>query len=64
MPRPNQKMFVHSYIFQKSIKNNLTKFLILSKLFANFDFTIVNVSKFSCMKTEFSYLIMKELNFL
>ena len=37
-------MFVQSYISQVSIKNNRRKFLTLIKIFANFDFTIVNVS--------------------
>ena len=37
-------MFVQYYLCQVRIKNNSTKFLTLSKLFANFDFTVVNVS--------------------
>ena len=40
MPIPNWKMFVQSYIYQISVKNNSTKFLISSKLFANFDFAM------------------------
>ena len=39
-----QEMFFQSRICQESIKNNSTKFLTLSKLFANLDFKIVNVS--------------------
>ena len=34
-------MFVQSYISLVSIKNNSTKFLTLSKIFADLDFTIV-----------------------
>ena len=41
MPIPNYKMFVQSCICQISIKKNSTKFLTLSKFFANFGFTIV-----------------------
>ena len=40
-------MFVQSYvcyICQTSIKINTAKFLTSSKLFANFDFTTINVS--------------------
>ena len=37
-------MFVQSRICQASIKISSTKFLTLSKRFANFDFIIVNVS--------------------
>ena len=40
MPSPNWKMFVQSYIYQISAKNNSTKFLMPSKLFANFDFAM------------------------
>ena len=36
-------MFVQSYICQVSVKNNSTKFLTLSKLFANFDFLILQL---------------------
>ena len=39
-------MFIQSYIChicQISVKNNSTMFLTLSKLFDNFDFTIINV---------------------
>ena len=39
-------MSVQNCICQVSIKNNSTKFLILSKLVANFDFTIVNILLF------------------
>ena len=39
-------MIVQSCICQVSIKNNLSNFLTLSKIFANFGFTIVNVSLF------------------
>ena len=41
MPIPNYKIFVQSCICQISIKKNSTKFLTLSKFFANFGFTIV-----------------------
>ena len=39
-------MFIQSSIFEASIKNNLTKFLTLSRFFVNFEYKIVNVSLF------------------
>ena len=39
-------LFIVAFVKYQNIKNNTTKFLTLSKLLANFDFTIVNASLF------------------